>query len=274
MDYLHYRFEDTPALVSAFDEAPLWSASFGLLLLKHVQLRPDITAIDIGCGAGFPLFELAGRSGQSCTFYGIDPWENAIARAKEKRQSYGYTNVELFTSSAEQIPLGDSSVDLAVSNLGINNFEKPGAVFAECARILKPGGKLALTTNINGHWKLFYDLFETALLQINKRDYIPQLSAQQTHRGSIDSLTQLFSGAGLRVTKVIEENLEMKFAGGTAFLKHHFVKLGWLSSWLEIFPEEERREVFTALEETLNTHAQAANGLHLNVPMVFMEGEK
>ena len=71
--YLDYTFEDTPAFVETFDEVPLWSASFGLLLLKHLELKPNLTVIDIGSGAGFPLMELAGRLGKSCTLYGLDP---------------------------------------------------------------------------------------------------------------------------------------------------------------------------------------------------------
>ena len=46
-DYLKYKFQDTPEFVNTFDELPLWSASFGLLLLKHVELKPNIKVIDI-----------------------------------------------------------------------------------------------------------------------------------------------------------------------------------------------------------------------------------
>ena len=65
-EYLKYKFQDTPEFVETFDEVPLWSASFGLLLLKHVELKPDLKVVDIGSGAGFPLIELAERLGNSC----------------------------------------------------------------------------------------------------------------------------------------------------------------------------------------------------------------
>lgn len=52
--YLNYQFKDTETFINTFDEAPLWSASFGLLLLKHLELKSDQTVIDIGSGAGFP----------------------------------------------------------------------------------------------------------------------------------------------------------------------------------------------------------------------------
>jgi len=82
--YLNYKFEDSQTFINTFDEAPLWSASFGLLLLKHLELKPNQHLVDIGSGAGFPLMELAGRMGNSCKLYGIDTWTNANNRAKQK----------------------------------------------------------------------------------------------------------------------------------------------------------------------------------------------
>src|ERR1700722_16328438 len=118
-DYLQYKFEDTPEFISTFDELPLWSASFGLLLLKHLELKPNLTVLDIGSGAGFPLLELAQRLGASSKCYGIDPWTNASNRAKQKIKNYGITNAEIIEASAEQLPLDNATVDLIVSNLGI-----------------------------------------------------------------------------------------------------------------------------------------------------------
>ena len=136
-NYLSYTFEDSAGFVETFDELPLWSASFGLLLLKHLELKSNITVLDIGSGAGFPLMELAGRLGDSCKLYGIDHWVNANTRARLKIKNYGLNNVEIIESSAENLPFGNHSVDLVVSNLGINNFENPQRVFEECARVLK-----------------------------------------------------------------------------------------------------------------------------------------
>ncbi len=76
-EYLSYKWEDNQEFIDTFDELPLWSASFGLLLFKHLELKPNLRVIDIGSGAGFPLMDLAGRLGKSCHLYGLDPWENA-----------------------------------------------------------------------------------------------------------------------------------------------------------------------------------------------------
>ena len=274
LEYLSYKFEDNAAFISTFDEAPLWSASFGLLLLKHLELKPYQTVLDIGSGAGFPLMELAGRLGNSCKLYGIDPWANAAERARQKVKNYGLTNVEIIESSAEKLPFEDNSVDLIVSNLGINNFSNPSVVIKECRRVLVAGGKLALTTNLNGHWFEFYRIFKETLVQLNKEHLLPIIIKDEEHRGTIESTSALFASNGFKVERCIEERMEMKFLDGSAFLNHYFVKLGWLSTWLGLFPKEELEEIFTALELNLNSYADKMGGLTLTVPMAYMEGSK
>jgi ubiquinone/menaquinone biosynthesis C-methylase UbiE len=273
-EYLSYKFDDKPDLVETFDEVPLWSASFGLLLLKHLELKPNLTVIDIGSGAGFPLVELAERLGKSSKLYGLDPWKNANERAGRKIKNYGLSNVEIIESSAEQIPFDDGSIDLIVSNLGINNFEKPQVVFKECHRVLKPNGRLALTTNLNGHWKEFYDIFETTFEQLGQEKIIDKLTVHQEHRGTIDSIAKLFTDNGLKICCHFEESFQMKFLDGSAFLNHHFVKLGWLSSWRDLLPQDDLKEIFLSLEQNLNTYSNESGGLSLTVPMAFIEGEK
>ncbi|MBK9722719.1 MAG: class I SAM-dependent methyltransferase [Saprospiraceae bacterium] len=272
--YLNYQFKDTETFINTFDEAPLWSASFGLLLLKHLELKSNQTVIDIGSGAGFPLLELAGRLGNSCKLYGIDPWKNANVRAHQKIENYGYSNVSIIEASAEQIPFENNTIDLIVSNLGINNFENPEIVFKECHRALKPNGKLALTTNLNGHWKEFYQLFYYTLENIGKANLIPILKKDEEHRGTIESISKLFTNNNLTLTRHYEEQFKMNFIDGSAFLNHHFIKLGWLTTWMGLFPKAELLEIFTALELNLNDYAAKNNGLSLTVPMAYLEGVK
>ncbi len=273
-DYLSYTFVDNQEFVETFDELPLWSASFGLLLLKHLNIQPNITVVDLGSGTGFPLLELAGRLGNTCKLIGIDPWQNANARARKKLSNYGYDNVEIIESSADKIPIIDNSVDLIVSNLGINNFEHPQLVFKESYRILKPKGKLALTTNLNGHWKEFYTVFENTLRLLGKNQALDQLIEHQIHRGNEDSVSTLFTENGLKVTRQFTDNFEIKFNDGSSFLNHHFVKLGWLDSWRKLFDKEELPAIFSALENNLNAFSKISGGLNLSVPMLYMEGEK
>ena len=74
----------SPEVMIAYDELPLWSAMFGLLLLDNVPLAGVRSALDVGCGAGFPLIELAERLGPAADVHGIDPWTAGLKRAAEK----------------------------------------------------------------------------------------------------------------------------------------------------------------------------------------------
>jgi len=209
--YLNYSFSDTPEFVATFDELPLWSASFGLLLLKHLELKPNLTVLDIGSGAGFPLFEVAERLGHTSKCYGLDPWLNANSRARKKISEYGVNNVEIIDGTAAQIPFENDSVDLIISNLGINNFDDPDKVLVECNRVLKDDGRIALTTNLNGHWKEFYELFAQTLIQLNKHALLPELNAHCEHRGTVDSISKSFNTHNFKIARTFDEQFEMKF---------------------------------------------------------------
>src|SRR5687768_4072562 len=111
--------------------------------MENIAFRKGINILDLACGSGFPLFELAHTVGSSCRLTGIDIWKQALARAKWKQQTYALTNVMLVEADGANMPFADAEFDLIVSNLGINNFSDPQAVVNECARVLKPGGAIA-----------------------------------------------------------------------------------------------------------------------------------
>ena len=269
-----YKFIDSVEFTSTYDEMPLWSASFGQLMLKHLELKHNVTVLDLGHGTGFPLIELAERLGPSSVCYGLDPWRNANQIARKKILNYGITNVQIVEGNAAKIPFKKNSFDLIVSNLGVNNFDKPGKVFLECSRVLKASGKMAITTNLNGHWIEFYDIFESMLREMKEENILQQIMDQQEKRGNLKSISNLFENAELTINKSIEDSFEMIFLDGTAFLNHHFVKLGWLSSWQQIIPREKRALIFSMLENNLNNYAKENKGLRLTVPMAYIEAGK
>ena len=268
-NYLAYTFEDTEDFISTYDELPLWSAPFGLLLLKNLDYAPNLNILDIGCGAGFPLLEIAARFGQSCQCTGLDVWKNGNYRTAKKIKNYNLGNVTIVEGSAENMPFANNNFDLIVSNLGLNNFENPTLVIQECKRVLKPKGKIAITTNLDGHWKEFYKVFEGVLVQMGKEFLLPKLNDHQAHRGTVESISYLFTENGFTAPKVILDTIEMKYTDGSAFLNHYFVKMGWLQGWKDIIGEIGIETFFPILEHNLNQLASNNNSLTLTVPIAY-----
>ena len=274
-DYLSFQIDfNQPDVVSLYDELPLWSAMFGLLMFKHLPLKRGITALDIGYGTGFPLIELAQRLGSTSKVHGVDPWEAARQRASHKARLWQVGNVELHCCDAAALPFADETFDLIVSNLGINNFSDPQTVLKECWRTARPNARLALTTNLQGHMQEFYQVYEDTLRQLGREDRIPELHRHIAQRASVDGVSQLFEQAGFQVTAVHQETTSMRFVDGSSLFNHSFIKLGFLDGWKSVLPEKDLRAVFQQMESNLNRWAEGYGELSLTIPMAYIEGQK
>ena len=258
-----------PHIVHAYDEQPLWSAMFGLLLLEHVPLRAS-RALDVGCGTGFPLIELAERLGSDSVLDGVDTWREGLDRAREKIAARSLANVRVHHGSASSMPFPDGAFDLIVSNLGLNNFDDRVGVLRECRRVARQGGALAITTNLRGHMQEFYAVFERVLQTASDVEALGRLREHIEHRATIPGVESLINASGFRVTRVIDRMAEMRFASGTALFNHHFIKLGFLDGWKQVATANQRA-TFEAMRDELDRQAQALGELRLTIPMAYVE---
>src|SRR5438874_7238816 len=103
-----------PEIASVFDELSWWSARFGALLLENVPLSRGMQVLDLACGGGFPLIELAQTGGATCTVVGLDLWRAALERAERRRRIYGLSNVALVEGDGGLQPFAAGSFDLIV----------------------------------------------------------------------------------------------------------------------------------------------------------------
>ena len=272
-DYLNHSFStDDFDLVSVIDELPLWSAPFGLGLLDTIKLKPNCFALDIGCGLGFPMIELAFRLGSTGKVFGIDLWKRAIERVNLKIKILNIKNTEVVEGVAERLPFEDKYFDLIVSNNGLNNVEDLKISLYECSRVSKPGAQLVITFNLENTMMEFYIVFEEVMRENNLKDEIQKMKVQiYSKRKPISDFETLLKETGFGIKNIKHSSFKMDFLDGATMLNHYLIKYWFLPGWKEILKIEDQERIFDKVEKKLNRLSDGKGCFTLTVPYVVMD---
>jgi len=180
------------------------------------KLQPGETVLDLGSGGGIDVLLSAKRVGPAGKAYGLDMTDEMLALARENQKKAGVENVEFLKGAIENIPLPENSVDVIISNCVINLSGDKDCVLREAFRVLKPGGRLAISdvvvrgevpVAIRKSVELWVGCVAGALEEFEYRDKLfsagfEDIDIEPTRVYRVEQARDFLSAAGLDVDKV------------------------------------------------------------------------
>jgi len=179
-------------------------------------LNPGETVLDLGSGGGIDVLLSARRVGPTGKAYGLDMTDEMLALANENKRSAGVENVEFLKGEIENIPLPDNSVDVIISNCVINLSSNKDRVIAEAFRVLKPGGRFAVSDVVT-KGEMLPEIRKSVLMWVGciagaleENDYVAKLTAagfeavniEPTRIYHVEDAREFLSGEGIDVDAI------------------------------------------------------------------------
>jgi arsenite methyltransferase len=166
-------------------------------------LQPGETVLDLGSGAGFDCFLAARQVGSTGQVIGVDMTAEMVAKARENAREAGYAKVEFRLGENEHLPVADASVDVILSNCVINLSPDKPQVFREAFRVLRPGGRLAIS-----------DIVATGPMPQEVRNDLSLYAGCMAGAATIDELEDMLEESGFHKIRIQPKDESRRFIRG------------------------------------------------------------
>jgi arsenite methyltransferase len=186
-----------PAQLDAIPDGAIESFAGVGYFFDLAQLQPGERVLDLGSGSGMDAFFAGLQVGDGGRVVGVDMTEEQLGKAERLRVAHGITNVEFWSARIEQLPFDDATFDVVISNGVINLAPDKAGVFREAARVLRPGGRLAIADIVTD-----VPLTDAIVADVNLWASCIGGAPQQ------DTYQQAMAGAGLRVERTKDNPYE------------------------------------------------------------------
>ncbi|MES1164407.1 MAG: methyltransferase domain-containing protein, partial [Verrucomicrobiota bacterium] len=238
---------------------PAYAARFTRLLMQRVQARPGARVVEVGCATGGLTRELARRFGGDSQITALDesPAFLAEARAKIEDTPGAHAPVTFLAQPGLplKLPVDSGAADDVVSNLTIAGCANPPSAVREAARLLAPGGRLAITAPLRGTWAEFLDLFREVLADSGKATAVMAVDRYTRALPDGDVVAGWLRAAGLVDVEVTVDRWEVLFRTAREFFFAPLVADGPLPLWKRLAgPGDDMQDVFFFTKEAIDTY--------------------
>ncbi len=164
------------------------------------SLRSGETVLDLGSGGGFDCFLAAQEVGESGTVIGVDMTPEMVSKARSNAEKAGYTNTGFRLGEIENLPVADAVIDVIISNCVINLSPEKDKVFRESYRVLKPGGRLAIS-----------DIVATAELPEELKSDMALFTGCMSGASAITEIEKMLNDAGFEAITIKPKDESREF---------------------------------------------------------------
>jgi hypothetical protein len=148
-------------------------------------------------------------------------------------------------------------------------------VISECSRIIKAGGQFVQTMNLDKSMFEFYDQLEQVLseMHLNKEIDLMYRHIYQK-RKPIEKIIAMLQKHGFIIKDLEHDQFNYRFTNGSAMLRHYFIRLAFMDSWIKILPADKTEQIFDIIESRLNDRSLILGGIKLSIPFVAINAIK